>query len=649
MSIRFAMAFAVLLTCSWANMARAQDDVVDLSKDPRLQQTIDLHLKRVLIPELNKALKASAKQQFVVSPKVPPLMVCVFAEKEPLWKVMKGVADVLGCQWRDLKTEWFLDQAPVTKKNLDKYVALESRAQQVDVWTKAKALTDLVQNQKWSGAAGQGANQTEEDDPYISPDEWARRRISDPAFYTAGLMFWNAPVIPGIGLMPRGGKYDTIGDFLAGPWAQAYRLDLPENEQVARTFMRSAPDPERAGLVNTQIGVRALPWAGTFQAILVDHGARRAPKPKYLLPYAWPKGELAKTAEGKWLLDWETPLKESKDESLAATTGSIKLDLSPFEDHQYGLEDYLEAAHNSTKKLIVSDGFRMPVIDAPELMNAMPLGDWLQTLRKTQKCFVKVADGMIEVRHGGFWDLRQLEPPESEIRAMESVKDPDLNDYADFAYRVGHETFYCVQPPAFFDTKQIPLLRFSSKPLRDSYNILMAYAQMSREARLQVLTGGVFDVMHYDFADHSLQSAFVGGRDRSGRTTVIPTNVDGGPVLRGTFSQDTYLWASCVFGVFFGAKPVGLETQFLESMTAPQGYLALSGRDPLVNPEFVRSNGLNDNTAAHLLFLLSPPFNPTDFGVGKPKVLYGQFQFLSGISRQDGAINELVIPGPSGN
>ena len=80
----------------------------DLSNDPRLQQKVDVHLKRVLMPKLIQYLKAHTDQKFILDQEIDPLMICVFAKNQPLWLVMEDVAEALGAKWKDLQSEWRL-------------------------------------------------------------------------------------------------------------------------------------------------------------------------------------------------------------------------------------------------------------------------------------------------------------------------------------------------------------------------------------------------------------------------------------------------------------------------------------------------------------------------------------------------------------
>ncbi|MGL1409607.1 hypothetical protein ACSTIX_24120, partial [Vibrio parahaemolyticus] len=86
---------------------------------------------------------------------------------------------------------------------------------------------------------------------------------------------------------------------------------------------------------------------------------------------------------------------------------------------------------------------------------------------------VKIDSGAIEVRHGGFWDLREWQIPEQSIRGLEAIRAPDLNDYGDFAFGIYLTPAGQAFPPALFDSQQAPLTRFDPRPLQDSFIVLL--------------------------------------------------------------------------------------------------------------------------------------------------------------------------------
>src|SRR5580658_7216575 len=95
-------ASALLSGTAWAQ------DAPDLSKEPRLQQKVDLHVKRMLLPAFMGALHREANQRFLVTADLDERMVCVFVDQQPLWLVMQDVAEVFCGEWEDVGTGWRL-------------------------------------------------------------------------------------------------------------------------------------------------------------------------------------------------------------------------------------------------------------------------------------------------------------------------------------------------------------------------------------------------------------------------------------------------------------------------------------------------------------------------------------------------------------
>ena len=128
----------------------------DVSKDPRLQQPIDVHLKRVLLPDLLRYLKVHSNQLFIMEDTLKPLMVCVFAEHQPLGLIMKNVAEVVGGQWKDLGSEWRLVESSESKLLLPVYENSERQVLIADIKDRARALAGPAGNDLPLGRGGTG-------------------------------------------------------------------------------------------------------------------------------------------------------------------------------------------------------------------------------------------------------------------------------------------------------------------------------------------------------------------------------------------------------------------------------------------------------------------------------------------------------------
>jgi len=180
-SLKIGLAAMALLSAS----ARAQEPP-DLSKDPRLQVRVDVHVKRILLPALITALHNQVHQRFLMSADLDERMVCVFADQQPLWLVMQGVAQVVFGEWEDVGTGWRLNLPRKVQTALVAYAADEAAVLRQEVGERANALARIASTQKWSGLNPDAPVKIEEPDLRETPDQWAKRMVRDPAYYIAG-------------------------------------------------------------------------------------------------------------------------------------------------------------------------------------------------------------------------------------------------------------------------------------------------------------------------------------------------------------------------------------------------------------------------------------------------------------------------------
>ncbi|MDR3689581.1 MAG: hypothetical protein P4L46_09400 [Fimbriimonas sp.] len=631
-----------LLLCA----ANAFGQVVsDPAKVTGLQQPVDIHLKRALLPELIGALHKQTGLKFSMSGELEPLMVCVFVEKYPLGKVMHAVADVLGCEWHDLRSEWRLVESPKAKAMLATYTLAEQVTLERDGRERANALADYVRSHSFQPQSVEALAAPEPDSE--TPAQWVDRVVADEAYYVAGIMFRDTPPLVRRGNTTAAPMHVYASEFGGGGWPCAYRLIAPANEAIDGWLDCGPAGNLAANLGDAQAVIRFLPWVGSIQAVLVDSAAHRAKKPKHLIRYPKPVGSLVKNVGARWIVGWESNLSDVKEPGLDLPVNSLDLQPSGFDQGQRGIEDYLEALFDRTKQPILSDGFRIPTLGVPPPNDAPSIRSWLAQTRESQKCFVKVDDGCVMIRHGGYWDLRAYEPDEKRLRAFEKITRPDLNDYADYVVAAGEDptgvVFYQMFP--IFDTQEVPLTRFDSKPLREYLYPLLAYGQMSPASRMAVLAGGSFDTVTHHYATERF-SALVKGTTAKGRPGAARETVWSGTREVGAEVQDMYLTTSASLGIFYGGVPVGREREMLEAYAFPSNYLSLWNRCPDQAPDFVAKFGLTVESHAHYLFLRSGANVPPAGAAMPSKTLYGRFEFLAGISDHDGVINVIDIPFP---
>ncbi len=291
----------------------------------------------------------------------------------------------------------------------------------------------------------------------------------------------------------------------------------------------------------------------------------------------------------------------------------------------------------------MSDGFRMPIVGKIPA-SGESLRVWLKGFRESQGCFVKVENGSIVVRHGGFWDLRVLEPSEDILRPFEVLPHHGLDDYANFAYALC-DAAMPVEPSGlpFFDTLQVPLTRFDPKPIQDSYVALAAFGQMTDQQRVHILSGGYVD-LYKNVRDetHPIQTysvTYLKARNGKNVPFYTPQNIGVEGLAQG---WDEFVNTSAAMSPFFNGTPSSLELKLLESFWYSAWYRRLWGDSPDDIPQFDEKYGTVIGIHAHYLRLLGSPL-PTET-LAPDRVLTGSFRFFASISDQDGVENLVTIP-----
>jgi len=610
----------------------------DLGKEPRLQQLVSFHAKRVLLPDLLKQMHDQTHQKFLLDSEMQWDLACAFVDQKPVWVVMKGLADTFGGYWTDQGSGWRLAETKDTKRNLSAYTEAEDRYLRGQVYLRAEALARIATTRRWEGP-GKHAEESPVDEE--NPEQWAARVSEDPAYYIAGLMFSRVPI-----LTKDHAKLDCPGNMLNSTWPVAYRLVDPPTAEIASTNQCGPAGDLAAGLGGYQILVRALPWAGTLQAVLIGD-EHRVDRPRSLVRFPRPNAELSKTPSGQWLLHWESSDSTEDRAVLQTNVANFTPGTSPFNAGALGLEEYLEGLAAATGIPIISDGFRVPAVDKDAPRGGTTVAEWLEQLRKSQGCFVKVSDGSVLVRHGGFWALRTLEPAEEALVAFEQTESPGLNEYANFACalfpaveELAQETDFNIP---FFETEQAPLTRFDPKPLCQNYLALAAYGQWNDKGRANILSGVAVNT---ETALGYEQYPVIQGvpvKDQKGRSTIVDAVVG---IEVKNHNWDRFVAPSATLGAFYGGKPAGaLELKLLECTVGSLGYRMLWKDVPILDPAFRDKYGTLLMEPARFLLVpggsASGPQSHPD-----SSRLYGKFTFFASESNDDGVYNSLDIPGP---
>ena len=133
---------------------------------------------------------------------------------------------------------------------------------------------------------------------------------------------------------------------------------------------------------------------------------------------------------------------------------------------------------------------------------------WLKSLQTSDKCYVRIEDGVAMVRHGNFWRLRQQEIPEELIQPMVSKADSlSLMDYANFVAALTP-----VQAATLLDPKPV-VLGFSLDPVEYCLPALRFLGSLSTlpANNAPLAYGSLSSTQQALFNETLLESGFTGG------------------------------------------------------------------------------------------------------------------------------------------
>lgn len=451
--------------------------------------------------------------------------VTVLVRGEPADHVLGDVANVLRARWLDRDGTLVLGVDPDRKKSLDGFEDAEAKLQRARGLARLDALADAASG-PYDDLAGTPDAQAAEPG---TPRAWARERASDPMWYLAGRLWKNAadPVRQDL-------LQGEVTPFTCGPafWPPAARIGLYETDpNVLRRFS------------GCQIVVR-MNWAyGEPEVGAVDGPPPKAFKRDFVAPFPRIPAELAALPFAREAADWETDLDDPKAEIPSAALSGGTVPASVYPNGRYSLGDDLAWAFDQTKLSIVADSFRAAAQRPPGQDAPADARRWLQGLRKAERCFVRVENGRILVRHGGFWDLAAAsDPVEREVRALEGLSRPlGIDDYADLAAQV----FPRDGTTALYRRADAVLTRFDAHAFARALPALAAYTWLTDFQRRGVLAGGWAD----------------------GTRNVIDTegHTEGNGLMAST---------AALYGPFYGAAVVGEMARILELPAGPFGVLA---------------------------------------------------------------------------
>ena len=471
--------------------------VVDTSKESSLQKPISLKLKIAQLPDALKQISKLTGVKLTCIAPVSDLKVTVLVKDIPAGLVLAKIASALDCEWKADGDLFRLTMDSEEIKNRDRYVAAESLSAQ-------KEITDALN----------GIAEATTVDPQVAADELSKTKkpdnerlavlgfvqhSPDPSLgrFLANLSsqdvaaFWRGEVVGGIGAPSSLANQNTqvaVGEAGGGfgPRSNSIRMRVPPATLVQY-------DP-----LLYQVNV----WQG---------GAMRHfhLRPMHLVTQFKPEGKLASMPFGKEVLDWDQPI------PIQGDFKKVNLDSADptFSNaaNRFSVSDLLENVFDVTGVPIVADAFRVSSGLKTARHSAQSLTAWLENLKANAHVFTRFEDGIITVRHGGFWRLRTFETPEEKLAPIERkvANGVMLEDYANFVSKLSSEQARALSLPGEAVTK------FDSRPIEQGLPALRFFAslgsQMIGQAQLEGASFREFDANQRQlYQTAALEGAFYG-------------------------------------------------------------------------------------------------------------------------------------------
>jgi hypothetical protein len=438
-----AVFFALLLVGS----AYCQNPSQSFKADPNYQAPVTLQVKNEPISDVIKAINRQTKLQIESSTSLDDLKLTIFVTGTPVGLVMDKIASVLDCAWiKDQAIE--ILAMPQTKQVARlKFMDLEARAQRAGAENEAHSLAN---------AASSAASYSDFADAYT--------KISFPG---------QGPQVGGPTHIPvarRPGPFPTLASpatyavgLMMAQWSDSNWNDFWGGAVFYTSFTREDPTGTASARQAQQfpplyVFVRYDAFGGHEFQIAQPPQGRMARRPSQ--PDDDFSGELGQNDFAKAVLAWPDVNEGDKDDAfnkpLQGGAGSSQ-EPGPITP-QVTMADQLERLSQGSGLPIVADGFHAAEHDV--VKGGTPMA-WLKSLQTIDHCYARIEDGVLMVRHAGFWRLRQEEIPESLIRPLAARSDSlGLMDYAGLVAALTP-----VQQGTFLENRP-PVLGFSLDPVQ---------------------------------------------------------------------------------------------------------------------------------------------------------------------------------------
>ena len=462
-TIKMKRAIIFLALAALASSANAQT-FVNLKGQEAAQKPVTISAKNMPVDDAVSILSKQSGLRLNVSVPFRDLKVTLFVKNQPAGLILDKLADVLDCRWDSQANIYFLVRPRDEDRKIDAFLAAEDAewrsGAQSDAEKLANAATgsysDFLQTMGKSidDAAAQG-------NPGPDPNLGGRRRMGpmhEPLLNRTNMESYAA-----------GQLYRTLSDSAVSDlWAG----------QVLQTYLPGSDQSRGHGPL---LLIRYDAYGSHDLEMLVP------PQPALERPFMVPTNlapttSLAQLPFGKELEAWPNLSAADDDVLNLPIQQNRPFGRPPASDEEYqpymiqrmgsqptlSMADQLQELAEKSGVTVVADGFRTAIEPNKRPVAGADVKGWLNSLVKTYGDYVKVEDGVVMARHGGFWRLRQYEIPESAFAPLEKKKELTLDDYIGFASQLSDaqaESLRSINPPVTaFSTEVIrnalPALRF---------------------------------------------------------------------------------------------------------------------------------------------------------------------------------------------
>ncbi|HWD38802.1 MAG TPA: hypothetical protein VG944_08135 [Fimbriimonas sp.] len=441
------------LALTW--MASAAVVQTPLKADPHLKAPITMSVKYGRIDDVFKQLSKSSGVSIRASSNISDAKLAIFVKDFPCGQLLDDIASVLGYTWSSQDGVLILAPTQGQKSSLSNYLDAEDKKLRQKEVADSKALADisggtLAQFTEALSGKGQGDDQNaNQDTPPPTPTSLEGGMDEN---FAIGKMFHDFSSADWDSLWKGQVFYTALpqtqpsNEVQAGSEQQQSQTEDGQRIRLRRPRRRMIEQAVDSNLILVRYDVY-----GTHRLQNVRPPRTEANQQFEMPAMTSPEGDLAQLPFGESVLAWPSLDAATNDPAFAAVTATqagipktLGEEGEPGTGQTYGeskrfsqdqtqetatVSDQLETFFNKTGIPVVADAFRVTV---PPRTGGQTALDWLKNIQEVDHCFIRVEDGAVLVRHGGFWRLRQYEIPEKMIADMAAKKSPTLSDYAQF-------------------------------------------------------------------------------------------------------------------------------------------------------------------------------------------------------------------------